>query len=278
MNQHWLRLGAPALFGILLLCGCRRSATPAHGLTIATTTSYLEAAARDLLGDDLNVVRLAEPGTCPGHFDLRPSQVAALRQCRALFRFDFQKGLDARLAGSDPHRPRIAPVALEGGMGRPDSYLLACRQVAEHLVSLGLLSRAEADRRTQAITDRLNALTHQATNRVARAGIAGSPVIASRHQRDFCEWLGLRVAAAFRGADTASIGEIERAIDAGTLAGIRLVIANLPEGRRTADALAERLRAGVVVFENFPALRQDRVSFDDMVGANVEALLRTGSP
>jgi len=257
--------------------GCHRSAAPASGPRIATTTSYLEAAARDLLGDNLSVVRLAEPGTCPGHFDIRPSQVAELRRCRALLRFDFQKALDARLAGTETNQPRVTPVVLSGGMCRPDSYLAACRQIADHLVVLDLLARTNANARLEAIASRLEALARDATNRLAQAGLASSPVIASGHQKDFCEWLGLKVVAAFPAADTASIGEIEEAIDAGKLAQIRLVIANLPEGRRTADALAERLKAHVVVFENFPVLRDGRVSFDEMLSANVEALLRAAA-
>lgn len=257
----------------LTLAGCHRADAPVNGSKIATTTSYLEAAARDLLGDDLSVVRLSEPGTCPGHFDIRPSQVQELSQCRALLRFDFQKSLDAKLAGSGTNGSRVAEVSLRGGMGRPDSYLAACRQVADHLVALGLLARTNAEARLQTIAARLDALSRDATNRVVQMGLVGAPVIASAHQRDFCEWLGLKVVAAFRAADTASIGEIEEAIDAGKLAQIKLAIANLPEGRRTADALAERLKARVVVFENFPALRNGRVSFDEMLSANVEALL-----
>ena len=84
----------PAVISIPLvalgLIGCGRSARlPVHP-QIATTTSYLEAAVHDLLGEDFSVLRLAEPGTCPGHFDIRPSQVLELRQCGVLLRFDFQ--------------------------------------------------------------------------------------------------------------------------------------------------------------------------------------------
>jgi hypothetical protein len=104
------------------------------------------------------------------------------------------------------------------------------------------------------------------------------PVITSVHQKDFCEWLGLNVVATFRAADTASVAEIDSAISAGKLAGIKLVIANLPEGRRTADALAERLNAHVVVFGNFPALARGRVSFDDLLMGNVTALLNAAQP
>ncbi|HOW68097.1 MAG TPA: zinc ABC transporter substrate-binding protein [Candidatus Paceibacterota bacterium] len=260
------------------MTGCHRPERTLGEPRIATTTSYLEAAVRDLLGEDLNVVRLAEPGTCPGHFDMRPSQVAELRQCRALLRFDFQKSLDARFAGPGTNRLFVADIAVRGGMGRPDSYLAVCRQTADHLVTLNLLSRTNADTRLQTIAARLDALSREATHRVALARLAGLPVIASGRQRDFCEWLGLKVVASFRAADTAGISEIEAAIRAGELAQIPLVIANLPEGRRTADALAERLGARVVVFENFPALKNGRVCFDTMLEANVEALLRVVSP
>jgi zinc transport system substrate-binding protein len=265
-----------ALF--LAFSACQRSSTIDHGLSIAVTTSYLESAARDLLADNLNVVRLAEPGTCPGHFDIRPSQVRELRRCRALLRFDFQRALDAKLVGKEVGHPKIVEIALQGGMGLPASYLAACRQVAQHLVALDLLSEPVAATRLEAIAARLESLSRDGTNRVARAGLVGTSVLASRHQRDFCQWLGLEVAADFRGADTAGIAELEGAIRAGEIARIEKVIANLPEGRRTADALADRLDARVVVFENFPALRHGRVSFDAMFSANIEALLRSVVP
>lgn len=263
---------------VLIFAGCRRAVPGPNGLQIATTTSYLEAAARDVLGEDLAVVRLAKPGACPGHFDIRPSQVAELRQCHTLLRFDFQKSLDAKLAGNGANGPRVAEIVLRGGMCHPDSYLTACRQIADHMVSNNLLARTNADMRLRAITVRLETLSSDVTNRVARAGMLGKPIIASGHQRHFCEWLGLKPVATFRAADTSSISEIEAAIGAGRLAQVKLVIANLPEGRRTADALAERLEARVVVFENFPGLYKGHFSFDAMLKANVEVLLRTISP
>lgn len=246
--------------------------------TVATTTSYLEAVTRDLLGSETAILRLAEPGACPGHFDIRPSQVRELRRCRALLRFDFQNSLDAKFTGTGTNGPTILEVKLNGGMGVPANYLTACRQAADHFVAAGLLSPAQAADRLRIVSARLEVLTRDLTNRVARAGLSGAPVIASGHQRDFCEWLGLKVVAAFRPADTARIREIETAISEGRHANVRLVIANLPEGRRTADALADRLDARVVVFENFPALHQGTVTFDQMLAANVKALVMAGSP
>ena len=269
---HAVFLPVTCLLLVLALAGCQRADSPAGAVKVATTTSYLEAAARDLLGNELDVIRLAEPGTCPGHFDLRPSQVSELRQCRALLRFDFQKSLDAKFTGGATNQPPVAEISLRSGLCRPDSYLAACRQSAAQFVALGLLSPTNAEARLQGIARQLDALAADLTNQVARAGLAGTSVLVSGHQRDFCEWLGLKVVGTFRAADTASISEIEQAIATGKLAAVKLVVANLPEGRRTADALAERLGARVVVFENFPALVQGRMSFAQMLNANVRAL------
>jgi zinc transport system substrate-binding protein len=263
---------------VIALAGCQRSDAPTGAPTIATTTSYLESAALDVLGEDTGVLRLAEPGTCPGHFDVRPSQAVALRRCQALLRFDFQESLDAVLDRSGTNHPFVVEVTIHDGLCRPASYLSACRQVADAFVAHGILERTNADVRLQSIAIRLDSLTRQSTNRVAQAGLAGRPVIASVHQSDFCAWLGLKVVASFRAADTSSVAEIDDAISAGKLAQVKLIIANLPEGRRTEDALAERLKAQVAVFGNFPALEHGRVSFDDLLAGNVAALVAAARP
>ncbi|MBE7501203.1 MAG: zinc ABC transporter substrate-binding protein [Verrucomicrobiales bacterium] len=258
----------------LVLSGCQRAKPDPSVLRIATTTSYLEAVAQDLLGADLQVVRLAEPGACPGHFDIRPSQVQELRQCRLLLRFDFQQSLDARLAHLSADGPHVVEVAPGGGLSRPDRYLLACRQAADHFVRHGLLTQTSAAARVETIAQRLTELARDATNQIARAELRGAAVLASVHQREFCEWLGLNVAATFRGADTAGIRDLETAIAAGKLAPVRLVIANRPEGRRTADALAARLGGAVVVLDNFPSVQDGGIRFDDLLRGNVAALIQ----
>jgi zinc transport system substrate-binding protein len=264
------------LAALLTVCGCRPSSSSTA--QVAATTSYLESVALDVFGQDQSVLRLAEPGSCPGHFDIRPSQAASLRGCRALLRFDFQSSIDRVLENSGTSKPLVASVVVDGGLCEPSSYLFACRQVADACSVKGLLERTNAEARLAIVALRLAELARETTNRVARAGLRGAPVIASVHQRRFCEWLGLRVVAVFRAADSSSVAEIDDAIREGKLSDVKLVIANLPEGRRTADALAERLHARVVVLGNFPLSKNGRVSFDDLVADNAEELVRRAQP
>ncbi len=266
---RWLVPGVAGLLSAAV--GCDRSAAGASGPTVAVSNTYLEAALHDAVGPAVPVVRLAPPGACPGHFDLRPSQITALRASRLVLRFDFQAELDQRLGTGGATGPRVAAVTIPGGLCEPPSYLAACRQVADAAVDAGLLERTTADARLAAIARRLDELGVWAKRRVGEAKLPGAAVVTSRHQAAFCRFLGLNVVATFSGADTASIEEIGAAIRDGTPA--RAVVANVPEGRRMADALGQRLGVPVVVFDNFPAETSGETGFDALVRGNVERLV-----
>jgi zinc transport system substrate-binding protein len=214
---------------------------------------------------------------CPGHFDIRPSQMSDLTKCRLFVRFDFQKAFDEKLPRQDGSLLQTLSISVPGGMCMPDSYLSTCRQLADHFISTGKLNQTEAEQRLSQVAERMADLRRLATKRIETAGLHNASVLTSGHQAGFCRWLGLHVAAAFSGPDTAGIREIEQVAAAGEKDGVRMIIANEPEGRRLADALADRLQAKVVVFANFPEPEKER-AFDDMIRRNLKALTDAVQP
>jgi len=272
-HRRWIALGL-LLAG---LTGCRPAGSsdsgPAEGSgsgPIAVSSSYLGAALRDLLGEDVSLLVLAEPGMCPGHFDLRPSQVQELRACPILARFDFQNSLDVRL--TDGAATQVVAVSVPGGMCEPASYRDVCRQLADALVARERLSRADADRRLAAVGRRMDQLAAWTCEQIDAAKLRDCPVVCSGHQSGFCSALGLSVAATFSSADTAQPRQIDQAVKKGDEARACLIVANRPEGRQLADALGDRLKARVLVFGNFPDGRSPE-SFDRLVRDNVTTLI-----
>jgi zinc transport system substrate-binding protein len=245
--------------------------------TVTVSNSLLGAAVRELAGEALPVVALAEPGMCPGHFDLRPSQVQQIQHTRLLLRFDFQKSLDTVLARAGDPIPPIEVVNITGGLCEPASFVEACRQVAAPLVTAGLLSPATADQRLTETTRRMTELAAWAREQIVNAKANEIPIMASRHQEAFCRSLGLPVAGTFPTADSSTTKEINDAVAHGRDGQVRLIIANRPEGRQAADALADRFGAQVVVFDNFPD-GQGLDSFDRLVRGNVERLVKALQP
>lgn len=257
------------LAGLLALPSCARRAPQDPAPAVAVSNSYFASAAADVLGPAVGVLHLAEPGACPGHFDVRPSQIEQLRSCRLLLRFDFQSNLDAKLAPLTGGGLRIVEIDAPGGLCEPETYRSVCIQIAAAAVAAGLLDEAERAPRLAAVASRLDALDAWAREELQAVQPARAGVLASVHQERLCAYLGFPVLAAFSGADSASVREISAAVQAGQAA--RLIVANQPEGRRLADALGERLGAPVVVLENFPrAAHQGR--FDELFRDNVNRL------
>lgn len=242
---------------------------------VAVASPLLTAAVREVADDALPLVELAEPGMCPGHFDLRPSQVRRILTSRLVLRFDFQKSLDARLTSASRQPPPVGAIHVEGGMCEPPTFVDICRQVSDVLVGHELIAADQAEARLAALEQRMAELDTSLQADVAAAGFVSRRVLASRHQKAFCERLGLQVVGTFPAADVALPSEINDAVQQGHESGVELIIANVPEGRQAADALADRFGARVVLFGNFPD-GQGRDSFDRLVRGNVAALLEAG--
>jgi len=269
--------GRLLLLAAWLVAGCGGSRDDGRPV-VGVTTSYIECAVRELAGDALRTVRLLPPGSCPGHFDVTPGMVRELRRCPALLRFDFQTGLDERLSRLVEAGLRIIAVPAGEGLCVPETYAATCRAVCAALCEC---APGEADallRRCQEIEGRMAQLAGELQARVAAAGLAGAPVVASGHQRAFCEALGLRVVATFTGGDEQSVARLAALIEQGEEAGVRLVVANLQEGPQLAEPLAQRLGARPVVFSNFPSMSAEQDTFEELLEANLCALLGEPRP
>jgi zinc transport system substrate-binding protein len=265
-----------AVAGILSVAGCTSSPSSSDSLIVATSP-LLQCAAAELLGPGTETVSLAGPGMCPGHFDISPSQARQLGSARMLVRLDFQEGLDSWTKDGGARPPRIVSVKVTGGLAEPSTFTEVCRQVAAGLAAEGLLDEKAASQRLSEIDYRMETLEAWAVGRVAGAGIDKRPVLASRHQAAFCRRIGLDVKGTFSATDTAGPAEVQAAVAAGSASGVKLIVANRPEGRQAADALAQRLGARVVVFDNFPESGQ-RGGFEAMVRGNVERLTADPAP
>lgn len=257
------------VFIALLNPACRPQET-ASLPPIAVTSSYLAAAVADLSRGRLETVLLAEPGTCPGHFDLTPGQVRRLKAARLLLQFDFQQGLDRYLASSPGIR--VCAVEVPPAMARPASYFQVCRQVAHALIDTHLLDPDQAARELVRIEQHLQDLETWARAQIVQAGLENQPVLSAVHQAEFLRWLGLNVVATFTSADALRIEQLHRTLTVAHQDKPRLLLANRAEGLEPARSLAQHLRVPLVVLDNFPS-SSDPDAFEALFRSNVEAIL-----
>jgi len=258
----------------LLVAGCENKPGEESRAEIAVTNSYLGCVVRELCGDDTEVLCLAPPGMCPGHFDISPSQVRQLCDCRMLLLFDFQKQIEGTLSRLKEKGLKTAIVKETDGLCVPETYLEVCREVSDILSSEYPERNARYQQRLGVIENDIKDLREELLEKMRQAGISSAKVLASNHQADFVRWLGLEPIATFVGSDIETVAGIEHCIKKAKGQDVRFVIANKQEGTALAKALAERLEARAVVFSNFPELSGGASGFDELLRANVDELLR----
>jgi len=264
----------------LLAAGCEKRTDEENVPEIAVTNSYLGSAVLDICGYDTDILCLAPPGICPGHFDISPSQVKRLCDCRVLLLFDFQKQVAETLSRMKEKGLKMAFVEEPGGLCVPETYLAVCRRISDILSTEYPERKAQYQQRLQVIENNLKRLQQELFERIRQVGISSAKVLASNHQADFANWLGLETIATFIGSDIETVTGIERCIQKAEGQDVRFVIANKQEGTALAKALAERLRTKSVIFSNFPELGKEAGGFDNLLRANVDSLIRahTGAP
>ena len=260
-----------------LVTGCKNRANEENLAEIAVTNSYLGCAVLDLCQYDVEVLCLTPPGMCPGHFDISPSQVKQLCNCSVLLLFDFQKQVAETLSRVKERGLKTAFVEESGGLCVPETYLEVCRRVSDILSAEYPERKAQYRQRLQVIENDLNQLRQELLEKTRQAGVSSAKVLASNHQVDFANWLGLETIATFVGSDMETVTGIDNCIKEAEGQDVRFVIANKQEGAALAKALSERLGAKTVVFSNFPELGREARGFDNLLRANVDSLIQANT-
>lgn len=270
-----------------ILTGCENRADEKGQPEIAVTNSYLQCVVKDLCGDNTDILCLAPPGMCPGHFDISPTQVKQLCNCRILLLFDFQKRVEDSLSRMKSKGLKTGLVKAPPGLCVPETYLAACREVCGILSSEYPERQAQYKQRLELIGKRLDNLSEELLTKTRQSGLESAKVLASNHQSDFANWLGLETVATFVGSDIETFSNINNCLEKAKGQDVRFVIANKQEGTALAEALADRLGADAIVFSNFPdtnpvrsktptsnGANSGQSGFDQMLRENVRTLLK----
>lgn len=240
----------------------------ADSISLVVTTSILEQAIREFgpVSEEVEVVRLVPPGSCPGHFDLSPRSLPALRSANAIVRHEFQGFLETMLLDMGVEGATVVVADAGGSLLIPGHYGRLVRRVGE-IVEPMLPKRAgEIDATVTAVEGRMAELERAIGAR--NAPWSAAPVIASFQQAQFCRWLGLEVLAEIGRPEDTSPRDLEALMKHRP----QLVVANLQEGLEAAANVADRLGVPLVVFSNFPGADGYGLDYDGLVTGNLDRL------
>jgi ABC-type Zn uptake system ZnuABC Zn-binding protein ZnuA len=261
------RLFIQSLLVATMTLGCSRRPGRIH---IVASTTLIGTIVRSIAGDRFAVTTIAPAGLCPGHFDLKPSDVAAANNARLILNHGWEAWYPSLEKAIISPGPRRVTLATQGNWMIPELQKQAAVEIAALLAEV---DTACAD------TYRLAATRYQSeVDSAAAAALAMltgkelPPVIASEQQTPFLRWLGFPVVATYGRAEDFTAQELTRLARVASDSGVQLVVDNLQSGPDTGKPLAEALKVKHVTLTNFPLEGSYRQALLDNTAALVQAI------
>jgi len=214
---------------------------------------------------------------CPGHYDVKPSDIEALANSKALFIHDYQQyfqNINGAVEAAENPNLIITVLNVTGNWMVPSVQAQAVSKIAEALGEIDPENAAyyegKAAERAQAILDK----GEEVENTLQEAGIEGVKVICAEMQQGFVRWAGFDIVATFGRPEDLSPTDEAQLVTEAKQAGAALIIDNLQSGSATLGASIEQDVAAIpVTISNFPGGLENTETWEKSIDKNVDLLL-----
>lgn len=187
-----------------------------------------------------HVEAIIPPGQCPGHYDVKLSDIEKMKNADLMVSY---KGMAAFCAGVTADEKQFLITRGEHNWMVPEVYLQVLAQVAGELSQRFPAERAEIIGRLKRTTRAVTAGAQNLTETMRHSEIFGKPVIGSLMQREMLEWMGFRVIGEYGRQEAISTRQVARLIQIGRDQQVALVVDNRQSGPDTGKTIAEALGA-----------------------------------
>jgi zinc transport system substrate-binding protein len=232
---------------------------------------------QDVAGDKLETRTIIPPGVCPGHYDVKTSDIEALADSKALFIHNFQQNYEnvtgAIAAAKNPDLI-VTVLNVTGNWMVPTVQAEAVSKIAQALGEIDPENAAyyqgKAAERAQAIL----AKGEDVKNTLQEAGVEGVKVICAEMQAGFVGWAGFDIVATYGRPEDLTPAQVAQLIVDAQEAGIALVIDNLQSGSTAlGTSIGQDIEAIPVTISNFPGGLENTETWEEAIDKNVDLLL-----
>lgn len=242
--------------------------TPAVVCTTSVLANFVEGIAQGLL----DITTIAPAGMCPAHFDIKPSQLQAVREAKVLISHNFEPWIENLLISAD--HTDIERLILGGPWNNPPSAIEKIDQIALTLIKQFPQYEQQFTANKEVLIQTINMKSEELKTKIARLNADQLKVIASTHQEPFVQWLGLEIVATFPSPETVSTRKFLELLLTGKKESVGLVVDNLQSGTDLGARLASDLNAKHAILTNFPGLIPQTESLVDMLIYNAEQIFQ----
>jgi zinc transport system substrate-binding protein len=260
---------------LILPLGCTSEATP--NLKVVTTTSIIASIVEKVGGDKVEVASIIPPAQCPGHFDVKPSDMKVLSDAKLFLMHGWQGELFTQQLIQSANNPELKVISLNipGNWMTPTVQAQAVGNITSTLAEWDHKNasyyQSNANSELAAITAKGNELKAK----LAAGNLSQVNVLCDAQITDLVQWAGFNVIASYPRPEDISAKKMQELIDQGKQGGVVIVIGNLQSG--TSDAgitMASGIGAVQVTISNFPGGFDNTETWEKAIDKDVNLMLQ----
>jgi zinc transport system substrate-binding protein len=239
---------------------------------IVTSDTILSGMITSLLPPNrYSIEAILPPGQCPGHYDVKLSDIEKMKKADLIVSFRGMPFMDK--AGLDGGAQLLVDAGGRNWMA-PGSYIYGLSILADGLSKHFSEDKDEILRRKEETIRKVKAGANLLIEKIRLMGLSGKPTIASSMQKEVLEWMGFRVVGEYGRPEAMSTREVVRLSKIGKDQHVVLVVDNLQSGPNAGKGIAETLGVPHIVLTNFPSEKGYLATLGENVDAIVSALMR----
>jgi len=244
---------------------------------IIAGSSLITNIIQDVADGKLETRTLIPPGVCPGHYDVKPSDIEALANSKALFIHDYQEyfqNITGAIEAAENPDLIITVLNVTGNWMVPQVQAEAVDKIAQALGEIDPENAAYYQGRAAERVQAILAKGEEVRSELLGAGVEGVKVICADMQQGFVKWAGFDVVATYGRPEDLTPAEMKELMDTAKEAGVALVIDNLQSGAATlGTAMEQDVEAIPVTISNFPGGLENTETWEKAIDKNVDLLL-----
>ncbi len=236
---------------------------------IVCTTNVLGSIVEQYVGNQTEVVVLAQPGLCPADYDIRPSDIEAVSKAKVLFYHGImgEYWLDDLIEASG--NTNLTKIKISGPWNTPEGAKRYIRWIGGNLSQiLGI----DLNETMNAMIEEIDRVSSDIQNEAASLGVNETKVICMQWQASFVSWVGFDVIATYGPPQMLSTADIKNLTETAKKEGVALIIDNLQSGTEVGSTIATECDAIHVVLSNFPGALPQTETLAKMIEHNAREL------
>ena len=247
------RTAARSLAAVVLAASVSCLSAAAHKkLDVVASTTLLQSAVTDIGGRYVNVGVLIAPGSCPGHYDIRPQDMRKLSSSKLALIHGYEAFIEKLVDSMGRNRPKLVKIRVAGNWMVPDVYIRGAKQVTDALCAVDPKHSADYRRSFSLLEARTKKLSAEMSKELKAKAVSRVAILCSDQQKPFVEWMGFKVVGTYARAEEFTPAELHKLTALGRRQNVRLVIDNLQSGPTAGKELSKDIGAAHVTLSNFP--------------------------